>query len=255
MFQSSLMSWSSQDHRAGDRREQPADDRVAPGLLVEPRVLLVVGDLLAGGRVGAAPLANPFAGARRALVDVDLVAEQEQELRPLVVVVADHLAGEDPEGVELLAVGVAVLRLHVLALVGEGDPAGAEADVDRLRTVDRADRARRQVRGGLRPAPLAVEPDLVLVEPGRLQAFDADQRVVVLLDREGRLLAAEDLDRAGRVGLDPDRRLGLADVAEQRSEDEIGHEGFPTRSGPELGARAQARSRTTTGISRSVLRW
>ena len=106
------------DHRGRDRREQPADDRVAPGLLVEPRVLLVVGHLLTRGRVGAAPFADPLPGPRRALVDVDLVAEQEEELGPLVVVVADHLAGEDAERVELLAVGVAVLGLDVLSSWG-----------------------------------------------------------------------------------------------------------------------------------------
>ena len=93
-------------HRGRDGREQPADQRVAPGLLVEPGVLLVVGDLLAGRRLGAAPLADPFAGPRRALVDVDLVAEQEQQLRPLVVLAADHLRGEHPQRVVLLAVFV-----------------------------------------------------------------------------------------------------------------------------------------------------
>ena len=55
----------------------------------------------------------------------------------------------------------------------------------------------REVVPGGGPAALAVEGDLVLVEAAGLEALDADQRVVVPADREGRLAAAEDLDLAG----------------------------------------------------------
>ena len=221
------------DHRGRDRREQPADDRVLPGLLVEPGVLLVVGHLLTGRGVGAAALADLFPGLERALVDVDLVAEEDQELGPVAVLAVDHLARQDPQGVELLALFVVVFGLDVGALVGEGDPTGAEADVDRFLSVEGPDHARWKVGVRFGPALLAVERDLVLVEAGGLETFDPDQRVMVLLDREGRLLATEDLDRAGGIGLDPDRRLGLADVSEQGSQDQLGHGAtLPTRRFP-----------------------
>src|SRR4051794_4795206 len=43
------------------------------------------------------------------------------------------------------------------------------------------------------------------------------------LDPEGLLPAVVDLDLAGLLGLNPDRCLGIGDVAQQRTEDEIGH--------------------------------
>ena len=46
---------------------------------------------------------------------------------------------------------------------------------------------------------------------------------MVAPDAEGRLAVPEDLDLARFVGLDPDHGLGLADVAQQRSEHEFGH--------------------------------
>jgi hypothetical protein len=107
-----------------------------------------------------------------------------------------------------------VFRLVEGRLVGDSDPAGAEVDVEVPIGVDGADRARRQARARLGPANLAVEPDLVLVAAGRLEAADADQGVVVALDPEGPLAVAEDLYLAGLGGLDPDRRLGFGDVAE-----------------------------------------
>ena len=57
-----------------------------------------------------------------------------------------------------------------------------------------------------------------LREPGQ-----ADQRVVVAahLERRGRL--AEHRNPAGAVGLDPHGRLGAADVAQERSQNQRGH--------------------------------
>jgi len=205
-------------HRDRDGRKQPADQRVAPGLRVEPRVLLVVDHLRVRRGLGAAALADLFPGPRRALVDVDLVAEQEQHLRPLVALGPDHFLGQHVEGVVLLAVFVAVLAVDVGLLVRQRHPAGAEADVDRFVAAESADRARRQIGARRRPAALAVEVDLVLVEAVGLEPFDPHQRVVVLFDREGRLAPPQHLDLAGGVGLDPDRRLGLAHVAQQRAD-------------------------------------
>jgi hypothetical protein len=116
-----------------------------------------------------------------------------------------------------------VFRFGEGGFVGDGDAAGAEADVEIFVGVDRADCARRQLGARLRPAHLAVEPDLVLVVRGGLEILEADQRVVVALDPEGLLAAAEDLDLAGPARLDPDRRLGVRDVAQQGSQDELAH--------------------------------
>jgi hypothetical protein len=65
-----------EDHRRRHGREQPADRRARPGLAVELRVLLEVGDLLAGRLADVAPLRMTRA-SRRDLVGVDLVAEQQ----------------------------------------------------------------------------------------------------------------------------------------------------------------------------------
>ncbi len=46
----------------------------------------------------------------RALVDVDLVAEQEELVGPALAIAAGHLLGEHPERVDLEAVFVFVLR-------------------------------------------------------------------------------------------------------------------------------------------------
>ena len=135
-------------HRDRDGREEPADQRVAPGLFVEPGVLLEVEHVFAGWLADIALGADLLARARRALVDVDLVAEQEEQLGPLAALWRDHLRRQHAQGVELMAVFVLVLGERVGLLVGDGHPAGAEADVDRLAGLERADRARRQVVAG-----------------------------------------------------------------------------------------------------------
>src|SRR5262249_21008017 len=158
-----------------------------PGLAVEPGVLLEVGDLLAGGSAGVALGFDPLPRLRRALIDVDLVAEQEEQLRPLLSVIPGHLVGEHVEGVELPSLLVFVLAEHVGLLVGRRDAAGAEADVDGLSRAEGPDRARRKLRPLLGPAPLPIQLDVVLVEPPGLEALDPDQRIVVSADAEGPL--------------------------------------------------------------------
>ena len=88
--------------------------------------------------------------------------------------------------------------------------------------------------------PPAVEGDLVLVEAAGLEPLDPHQRVVVAGDAEGRLAAAEDLDLAGLARLDPDRRLGFGDVAEQRTEDETRHLDHLPRPGGQATGNASA---------------
>ena len=81
-----------------------------------------------------------------------------------------------------------------------------------------------QVGVGLGPGDLAVELHLVCVLRARLEIVDADERVVVAFDAEGRLGEAEHLDLAGLVGFDPDGRLGFVRVAEHGSHDHFGHD-------------------------------
>ena len=73
-----------EDHRRGHGREQPADRRLAPRLAVEPRVLLEVGDRLVRRDLGVAARADELLDVGRDLVGVDLVAEQQQRVRPLL---------------------------------------------------------------------------------------------------------------------------------------------------------------------------
>jgi len=106
-------------------------------------------------------------------------------------------------------------------LVRDRDPAGAEADVEVLDGVDGADRAGRKPGTRLRPVELAIELDLVLVARGGLEPLDADQRVVVAVDAEGRLAVTEDFDLAGLGGLDPYGGLGFRDVAQQGTQNQL----------------------------------
>ena len=71
-----------EDHRRRHGGEQPADLRVGPRLLVEPGVLLEVGDLVPRRLVDVAPRADELQRLRRDLVDVDLVAQQHEPVRP-----------------------------------------------------------------------------------------------------------------------------------------------------------------------------
>ena len=76
VFQSSCTSWSSKIIADADRREQPADRRVAPRLPVEARVLLEVQHLLVRRLAGVAARADELARLRRVLVGIDLVADR-----------------------------------------------------------------------------------------------------------------------------------------------------------------------------------
>src|SRR5919109_2928182 len=108
------------------------------------------------------------------------------------------------------------------AIVWSGDPAGPEHEFQRAVLRVGAERAGREA-VALRPRALAVEQHLVLVPRAGLESAAAHERVVVVADAEGALAGAEDLDLALRVGLHPDDRVGLADVAEHGSEYQRGH--------------------------------
>ena len=148
----------------------------------------------------------------RSLVHVDLVAEQEQQVGPPLVGVADQLVGVDVERVDLGSVVVLVLGEDVGRFMRQREPARAEGDRSSLSGSSVRICAGREVGVAHRPAALAVQPHLVLGIPCPVPALDADQRVVVSVDAEGVLGVAEHLDLAGLVGLDPDRGVALAHV-------------------------------------------
>ena len=62
----------------------------------------------------------------RALVDVDLIAKEKEEVWPAALRIADELFGQDVECVDLAPVVVLVLGVGVGRLVGDGHAAGAE---------------------------------------------------------------------------------------------------------------------------------
>ena len=105
VFQSSWTSWSSKIIADGDRREQPADRLVPPGLPVEARVLLEVGHLLAGlaARVPRA-IADELARLGRVLVGVDLVADRSAGGAATPRAAVPSSAGQRVERVDLAPV-------------------------------------------------------------------------------------------------------------------------------------------------------
>ena len=135
------------EHRDRDGREAASGSAGrSRTLVVEPGVLLEVGDLLAGrgarcrGARGSARGSAASPRRRRPGRRAGRAAPATCSRSPRIICV-----GQDVQGVELVAVFVVVLGLRVGLLVGHGDPAGAEADVERLAAAEGADRARRQV--------------------------------------------------------------------------------------------------------------
>jgi hypothetical protein len=80
-----------EDHRVRDGGEQPANVGIRPRLAVETRVFLEVGHLLPGRLTGVAPRFDELERRGRDLVRVDLVAEQEDGIRPFRLAALEHL--------------------------------------------------------------------------------------------------------------------------------------------------------------------
>ena len=164
MFQSSWTSWSSKiiavetvdsSHRIGGSHQDST---------VEVRVLLEVEHVLAGGPVRGAPLADELLGPGRGLVGVDLVAEHQQQVGPVVERLVEHPLGQAAQRVDLAALGVLVLGQVVGRLVGGGHAAGAEHHLQRLLLRVGPEAAGRVLGVRLGPDLVAVEVDLVLVD-------------------------------------------------------------------------------------------
>ena len=224
MFQSSWMSWSSITIETETVESSQRMLRVLPRLAIQARVLLEVGDLLARRLADVAALADEGERLRRDLVGVDLVAEQQQGPRPAAGVGAQHLLDQRVERVELAAVGVLALRQRCR---GRGGAARRGRSRRRVAAAPSPPRVRITLGGnsesgsGQRRSPSSATS--YSVRRARLEPLDDHERVVVAADAEGRLGVAEHLDLARLVGLDPDHRLGLADVAQQWAEHELRH--------------------------------
>ena len=224
VFQSSWTSWSSKIIVRRDRRQQPPHERRAPGLPVQVAVLLEVGDIgerrvvaIRGARLDVPPR------RRRHLVGVDLVAEQHEQVGPVGRVGRAHADPEREERIDLAALLVLVLRERPGRRVRRGDAARAEGDPQRHRprpACGWCSRSRRPLpRASTR---VAVQGDRVRVGRPGLETLDDDEREVVAARRERRGGAAEDLDLARAVGLHPDGGVPLADVAQERTEEQLG---------------------------------
>ena len=220
-----------EDHRRRHRREQPADVRLRPRLAVQPRVLLEVGDGLARRHLGVAARADVLAHARRDLVGVDLVAEQHERVRPVVRVLPGTCgrrarAARRPRGPS----GCSSLRSEY------GGSCGAQTrhEPQAIRNGPLAPWVRTTLGGYGEPASGQTRSPSSRTSYGVVDAgsspVQCDERVVVAVDAERALAAAEHLDLARRVGLDPDRRLVLPRVAQERAEDEPRHQPASARS-------------------------
>jgi len=207
-----------EDHAARHRGQQPPVRLVAPGEPVEVGVLLVVLDLLPGWRLDVAPARDELSHRVRCLVGIDLVAEEGDEVGPLLLATGQ---GEREGAQRVDAVGAVALPV-----VRHGRAARAEEQARGPTTVDGADARRGKPAVGLGPDLVAVDGDGVVPAAARLEAVDDHEGVVAPLDGEGRggPLAAvgPDGDDRGARGLDPHRRVRLSDVAQHGAEDEGG---------------------------------
>ena len=126
-----------EDHRAGQRREQPAVGRVGPGELVEVGVLLPVLELGPGRLLDAAAGLDELLHLVGGLVGVHLVAEEQHQVGPadLVVgigVVVVRAVGDAGHAQGVGAHGVDAVLLVARLVVGDGGAARAEGEPDQL---------------------------------------------------------------------------------------------------------------------------
>ena len=215
-----------EDHRARHRRQQPPVGGVGPGQAVEVGVLLVVAQL--GPRrcldVAARLDEGPHLVGR--LVGVDLVAEEEHEVRErargqvrVVRVRRLDLVGRAQRP---RAQGVDTVGLVALRVVGDRGAARAEGEPQGAAGLEGGDDRRGERRGGLGPDLLAVDRHRVGLGGAGLEVVELDEGVVVTVDEEGPGarggVAPGHRDGAPVTGLDPHRRGRLVDVAQEGSE-------------------------------------
>jgi len=207
-----------EDHRRRNGCEQPANVRIGPGLPIQLRVLLEIRDLLARRLCEITALLDELHRRRRQLVDVDLVAEQQQAVRPGCRAFLE-LPGVSPERVDAEPLRMIGRRERVRRALRGTNTARTEDEPSLAFTLAHLDRRRRPpVRR--RPRRHAVESNLVRVDRARLEIVDHDERVVVSQHVRRARLVPEHLDDRGTIGLDPHGRSRRADIAQERADED-----------------------------------
>ena len=107
------------------------------------------------------------------------------------------------------------------------DPARAEDEAHLGFVVTGSNTGRRPLVVGARPDENAIEPDFVRRCRPWLEVRDEHERVVVPFDMEGARALAEDATSHGSSRLEPDRRRLGPDVAEKRTDENVGDLGIP----------------------------
>ncbi len=203
-----------EDHRGRHGGQQPADLGLGPRLAVELGVLLEVGDLAL--RLGVPAGADVGQHVGRGVVGVDLVAEEQQQVGPLLLGRLGEVLAEGPQHV--VTVGT-----HVRRVVGHAGAARSERQLAHPFPGQQPDPGRRATRH---------RPNLLPVELHRVrrdilgQLDEIDDRVVVTVHSEGRRPVSPasrlDGDCAGLGGLHPDRRAVEGDVPQHRPHHQCG---------------------------------
>ena len=216
-----------EDHHARDDRQHPALHVRSPRLVVQPGVLLEVGDIVETGQaviVGevTATLTHHGPGLGRGIVGVDLIAHEEQQVRPGLGQLSQH---SQPVGVQRIDSPGALVMVGLEVpgrLVGSGGAARAEEDPQRS-AIKGPYHARRQSLVRQRPPAFSVEKNFVGRRRAGNETLDDHERVVMSADGERRRRVPEDRDLAGCIGLDPDRRRRIGHVTQQRTEHQTSH--------------------------------
>ena len=220
MFQSSRMSWSSKIIAVGtvdiSHRISGSPQECRYSRSYSAKLTTSSGGrspcLLCRRRLHTALLVG------RKLVGVELVAEQDQRIGPLVDRTAGHPGGIRVQRVVLqLLLDLLDFGLRVAARPEDG------AQSVRARGSAGADDAGRELRERLvvdGPHRRAVDADLVLGHAVWGQPGHQDKGEMVALHLEGPRRAAENLDGAGVFGLHPHQGGGVGNVPQCRAEEQ-----------------------------------
>ena len=193
-----------EDHRGGHAGQQPAHLGVGPRVAVEPDVLVEADDLVVGPvRVAVASPGDAAAVLRGQLVGVDLVAEQQQRVGPLLRRLSRH-----PRGV-----GVERVDAELAGLLGDDDlrvaarPEDDPVPAGRRRAAGADDAARGSGDTGGGQTALAVDQHLVGIAGVRFEPGDGHDGVVVPAHLEGARAGspARRRSRPGRAAPTPTR--------------------------------------------------
>ena len=148
---------------------------------------------------------------RKVVVGVDLVSYQGPQVRPGTRVAGAQLLGQRMQGIDA----------PLVVIEWGGGTAGSKDDSQGVARSMGTQHAHRPW-AGQRPDLLPVQCDLVRHRAAGDEAAQGDDGVVMVSHAEGpirrRVLAGLHADRAGAVGLHPDRRRGLVQVTQHGAE-------------------------------------